>query len=393
MKWVEWVRALIGRRPEWAEKIPRWLWVLIVLASTSAFVLVIMPGGPPPDELPDFFVAKVEGDGGGPQSFATGWVADPDASDAFAGTLEFPSFAETPAGHTDDLPKSVYLWSAYHKIYGRAPPPQNQGSVGSCVSFGTSRAIERTLAVQIALQGRGEEFHPLVEEVSYAGSRVEVGGGRIRGDGSIGAWAAEFSRKWGVVRRGVHGSYDLTTYSPERARSWGRSGVPDDLEPIARQHPVKDVTRVNSWDEAKRALASGYGIAICSDVGFAGMRRDSRGILNASGSWAHCMALDGYHIEANGAEWGHIENSWGADAHSGPVGWGDPNTAGFWTSSKTIDRMLAQKDSWAFADVKGFPARKIDWFAMLPPTKPHQAMVADLLAPQKEMERWFVLAP
>jgi hypothetical protein len=32
--------------------------------------------------------------------------------------------------------------------------------------------------------------------------------------------------------------------------------------------------------------------------------------------------------------------------------------------------MLQAGDSWAFSDVKGFPARKIDWFAMPgPPIK------------------------
>jgi len=72
------------------------------------------------------------------------------------------------------------------------------------------------------------------------------------------------------------------------------------------------------------------------------------------------MALDGYFID-NGNEYGHIENSWGSDAHTGPVGWGEPNTGGFWTDADTIDRMLRQDDSWAFSAVDGFPARKINW--------------------------------
>jgi hypothetical protein len=258
----------------------------------------------------------------------------------------------------------VYLWDAYRKLHGTVPPPQNQNPVGSCVSFGTSRAVERTMAVQIALRRRPEEFYPIVEEVVYAGSRVEVGGGRIKGDGSVGAWAAKFVKGWGVVKRGKHLSYDLTTYDPDRCRSWGRSGVPDDLEAVAREHPVKDVTQVKDWTQAKSALASGYGIAICSNTGFQGMKRDSRGVLEPRGAWAHCMCCDGYHTEPDGSEYGHIENSWGASAHTGPVGWGEPSTAGFWVRSAVVDRMLKQDDSWAFADVRGFPARTIDWFVL-----------------------------
>ena len=188
---------------------------------------------------------------------------------------------------------------------------------------------------------------------------MEIGGGRISGDGSVGAWAAEFVKRWGVVNRGVHGSYDLTGYSESRCREFGQNGVPADLETVAKAHPVKNITQVTNWAEAKKALASGYGIAICSNQGFS-MRRDAKGICRPSGSWAHCMALDGYFIE-NGNEYGHIENSWGADAHTGPVGWGEPNTGGFWADAEVIGRMLRQDDSWAFSAVDGFPARKINW--------------------------------
>lgn len=168
------------------------------------------------------------------------------------------------------------------------------------------------------------ELRDIAEEVTYAGSRVEVGGGRLRGgDGSVGAWAAQFVQKYGVVSREVHGQYDLTKYSESRARSWGNSGVPDDLELVARQHSVRDITLVKTWADAKRALSQGYGIAICSDQGFA-MQRDSRGVAAPKGRWAHCMCLDGYHIDESGNEFGHIENSWGGEYPYRPCGLGHP---------------------------------------------------------------------
>lgn len=316
-----------------------------------------------------------------------GWVDDDDAVKAVQATLPFRVFADTPAGKADDpLPDRVYLWDSYRRLFGHRPPSCNQGPVGTCVSFGTARAIERTLATQIVASGGGkDEWKPLVEEVIYGGSRVEIGKGRIKGDGSVGAWAAQFTREYGVLDRGVHGAYDLTVYSPERARDWGRKGVPDDLEPKAKEHPVKDTTLVKTWAEAKKALASGYGIAVCSSQGFT-KARDANGIARPSGSWAHCMALDGYHVEG-GQEYGHIENSWGADYFSGPVGWGDPPASGFWADSATIGRMLAQGDSWAFSSVKGFPARKLDWFVRDRPRLPAEPRATLQIPPRWQLRR------
>lgn len=331
------------------------------------------PPAPPLPQPPDEpLIIQMTGDNGdadqqvaqalatGRTVYTTGWHEDPAAVAAVSQTLPFRVFADTPAGKVQELPDHVYLWKAYANLPIRGPRSKNQGSVGSCVSFGTNNAIERTVAASIA-NGSRLEFKLLAEEVTYGGSRVEVGGGRIRGDGSVGAWAAQFVQKWGIVAREQHGSHDLREYNESRCRTWGRTGVPAELETLAREHPVRDITRVSTWQEAKQALASGYGIAVCSNQGFT-MRRDSRGVAHPSGSWAHCMCLDGYHVDSDGREYGHIENSWGPSAHSGPVGWGDPPPSGFWAESRVIERMLRAGDSWAFSDVKGFPAKKMDWF-------------------------------
>ena len=80
------------------------------------------------------------------------------------------------------------------------------------------------------------------------------------------------------------------------------------------------------------------------------------------------MCIDGYYVDAGGAEYGHIENSWAKTGyHKGPVGWGSPSNAGFWTDARTIQQMLAQGDSFAYSGVQGFPRRTTpDWFASVP---------------------------
>lgn len=339
---------------DWRTYAIRWGgWAIAFVASVIASYLAGRPLPAPPEP---------------PVWYGQGWVENPDEVARIVAAQPFPSFADTPAGKSgDELPKAVYLWDAYRKLHGgQLPPVKNQGQVGSCVSFGTATAVERTMAAEIAFARRPFEYKRLAEEVIYGGSRVEVGGGRLRGDGSVGAWAADFVRKWGVVARGRYGQHDLTEYSESLCRQYGSKGVPDDLEPTAREHPVQATTLVKTWVDAKKALANGYGIAICSNQGFS-MTRDSRGIAKPQGSWAHCMALCGYHVEGN-SEYGYIENSWGADAHKGPVGWGNPSTAGFWAESSVVERMLKQGDSWAFSSLKGFPARvkELDWYVYAP---------------------------
>lgn len=303
-----------------------------------------------------------------------GWHQDPNAVEAIVKTLKFRTFADTPAGQVQDpLPEQVFLWQIYKKADPRGPPIKNQGQVGSCVSFGTNNAVLRTMVCYITLQqiANGQppdQIKDIVEEATYGGSRIQIGeqkhGARMRGsDGSVGAFAAEWVRDGGLLPREktADGKYDLSTYSESLCRQWGNSGVPADLIAACKVHYVQQTTQVQGWADAKKALASGYGIAVCSNQGFT-MQRDSNGIARASGHWGHCMCLDGY-CAINGAEYGHIQNSWGPNAHTGPVGPGDPDTGGFWAASATVDSMLGAGDSWTFAAVKGFPSQRkeLDW--------------------------------
>lgn len=294
---------------------------------------------------------------------AFGWIDDPESVKAHRACrfCDTEAFAAPYSG-----PDDVFLWDACRTVTGDLLPPRDQKSVGSCVAFGTASAIEHLLCVQIA-NGAGEEYRDLVQEVIYGGSRVEIGGGTIRGDGSIGAWAARFATEYGVIPRGTHGSHDLRAYDETRCRDYGRRGVPDELEPLAKRHPVKSTSNVRSWDECRAAIRNGYPIAVCSSQGFT-MARDADGFCRPSGTWMHCMAIVGIRVGSRPGAF--LLNSWGPTAHSGPRGLGDPSPAGFWADAKTVDRMLKQGDSWAFSAATGFPPRKLNWYAMLTPRSP-----------------------
>lgn len=303
------------------------------------------------------------------QGHAQGWLYDPDAVAAHLAAHNVPTFASTPAGFALlSSDKDVYLWDAAKKVTGSVLPARNQGSVGSCVSFGTASAVEHLLCVQIA-SGRRGEYKDLAQEVIYGGSRVEVGGGKITGDGSIGAWAVEWVTRWGVVPRGVHGRHDLTSYSESRCRTWGRSGVPDDLEPLAKQSAVKGYALVTTFAEADRAIRQGYPVVVCSGQGFR-MTRDADGFCAPSGTWYHCMAFIG--TRGGNRPGLFCLNSWGSSAHTGPRFPPDAPPAGFWVDAKVADKMLGSwKDSFALSDAVGFPKREVlpDWFLAAPPAR------------------------
>lgn len=301
-----------------------------------------------------------------------GWVKDPQVIEANLNPAITGQFADTPAGKAVMGDDDVFLWQAVRKVNNRGPPwypAVDQKDVGCCVGCGWKHAADICQAMQI-VGGTRAEWKPLSVEVIYGGSRVEIGRGQIRGDGSVGAWAAKWVGQYGVAPMEKFGSVDLSTFSPARAREFGRTGVPADIEDAAKLHPVKAAALVKSWADVKRAIQQGYPVAVCSDQGFS-MTRDRDGFARASGSWAHCMCICG--VRKGPREGGFILNSWGDTAHTGPVWPADAPVAGFWADAAVIDRMVRQGDSFALADLQGFPARPVplDWgFGRAEPARP-----------------------
>ena len=223
-----------------------------------------------------------------------GWIRDPAAAESIANKLPCPHFRDTEAFHeNDDIagPEDVFLWDACRKVTGELLPPRDQGNIGACVGFGTAAAVEHLSCVQAASDA-SESYRELAPEIIHAGSRVEIGGGQIRGDGSVGAWAAQFVHDYGVLPRDKYPHLDLTKYDAKRCRRLGNTGVPSDLEPIAQQHPVRAITNVRTFEECRAAIRNGYPMIVCSSQGFT-MARDAEGFCQPQGTWMHCMAIVG----------------------------------------------------------------------------------------------------
>lgn len=290
----------------------------------------------------------------------TGWVHDPDAVDNYLATLRRPVFGVSAHSLNESGRGAVaLLHKCVERVAGRFPVRLQ--TIGDCVSQGYATGVDVLKCVEIDLAGESEQWvAETASEPIYAASRVEIGGGRLSGDGSVGAWAAKAVAELGTVCRQRIGSVDLTTYDGDRARRWGRrgAGVPDSIEPAMREHLVRSVSLVSTYEEARDAIANGYPVPVCSTQGFQS-RRDADGFARPSGSWAHCMAF-----VAVDDEFGRpgllCVNSWGPGWIRGPVRHGQP-AGSFWVDADVADRMLRARDSFALSNFEGYPARNLDY--------------------------------
>lgn len=304
-----------------------------------------------------------------------GWVNDPAAAiqgrglvQAIQGVpLSFADAAPQLAEAADD-DRDVVFWKAEEAILKSIQRSWNQGQVGTCVSFGFGRGCNDLILLQCVAGKSQWPGTTVATEPIYAGSRVEVGGGRISGDGSVGSWALAWLMKWGVLLRKTYGSIDLTLYSESRSRDWGRRGCPDELEPVAKQFPVKKGVQVRTTDEAWKLLGNFNPIPVCSNVGF-----DSplvEGFCEAAGSWGHCMLTRGRVLARRRGSLQRaypIQNSWGAYLRGEPFyidrnGDKQPLPEGcFLADEEDYARILRADDSYAIDDANGFAPRNLDW--------------------------------
>lgn len=281
--------------------------------------------------------------------------------------------------------KNVFLFQNLQKEIGeivphwQGPAPEDgaQGE-GDCVGQASAMGCDVLAATDIHDLGQREKFVAKASvEMIYAGSRVEIGGGQIRGrGGSHGEWAAQYLRDYGVLHRLKYAkgddSIDLTGYHPGRSRKYRDAGVPDWLESIAKEHPVKEYTQPKSGQEALDAVCARQPVLMCSSYAFQD-QRDAQGFcmpylgggktrrgwrfVSARIQWWHAMILTGALLEG-GRVGGLIQNSHGA-WNSGPRPHDIPEGS-FFVDLEYLDLMVKDWfDCWALGSYEGHQAAQM----------------------------------
>ena len=293
-----------------------------------------------------------------PLAQQSGWLGPEAVAEAAPLVEAMPDFRiiqEMPGIVRDNSRKRVVLWEAMKQANGGRHLKNVRQEIGDCVSWGYRNAVAYLLAVAV-VTGDASEFQDIYPPFIYGTSRVQVGGGRLSGDGSLGAWASKAVHEFGVLSVEADG---VPRYSGSIAREWGRRGPPEKFLGIADEFTVETVSQITTPEDARDAICNGYPVPICSQFGSRTFyQKDGRWIARGDASWAHCMCLIGYDGSAS-EPYFYCLNSWGTDAHEPPMN-GEP-PGGFWITWQQADRILRGGDSFALSNFAGFKARDLDF--------------------------------
>lgn len=241
----------------------------------------------------------------------------------------------------------IMLYRAWYDVIGKYPDYPAQ-QIGDCVSFGHGHANDLLQCIEICFS-EPAEYRETDTEFIYGESR-KVSHNLGWSDGSYGAAAVKAMLTVGVVSREMLGPDGV--YSGERAKSWGWSGPPADVEKKAGSYKLGAVARVPDWQTLVSAIWNGQPVTICSNQGFT-LERDSQGFCRAHGTWGHCMFIAGLRFDRPGAL---ICQSWGPDSPSGPTALDQPSFS-FWADKSVIEHILGYGDSWALSKAAEFVPR------------------------------------
>ena len=232
-------------------------------------------------------------------------------------------------------------------------PYNERQTTGDCVSHGTRNACDISRAVEIDVAKEREAW------IAKGATEAIYGYRGFSGQGMSCARAAEFVSKVGgiVVRKNYTGIADFSKYNGNLGAGWGGRGLPDKVLDLANDHQIKTASLIRTIEEARDALANGYGLAVCSNYGFSNSR-DKKGFARVSGNWAHCMAWIA--CDDTGPEPAFlVQNSWGKWNDGGHPEWGPIPDGSFLIHADAAEGMLKQNGSYAFSNFNGFPLQKL----------------------------------
>ena len=226
-------------------------------------------------------------------------------------------------------------------------------TTGDCVSHSTRNAVDVTRAVEMHVEGEPESW------VARGATEAIYGCRGHGGQGMSCSRAATFvSQSGGVlVRKNYPGVADFSKYNGSMGARWGSRGLPDKVIDEAEKHKIKTVSLVKTVEEARDALANGYGLSVCSGYGFSN-KRDSKGFARKSGGWNHAMAWTACDDTGNEPAF-LVQNSWGKFNSGGHPEWGPIPDGSFLIHADIAAGMLRGNGAYAFSSFNGFPPQEL----------------------------------
>jgi len=229
--------------------------------------------------------------------------------------------------------------------------PSERQTTGDCVSHAIRNAIDITRAVEIDIKGETEAFITRSATENVYQSRSHMGQGMTCSGGS-----RYVNSQGGVLLRKKYPDCDLSKYNSSLG---AKKRIPKSIYiNEASKHPVETISLISSIEEARDAIANGYGLAGCSGIGFSSTR-DKYGIAKRGKGWNHAMAWIA--CDDTGEVYDEmlflIQNSWGP-WNRGPKRHGQPDGS-FWVREKDAKSILAARGTFAYSSVKGFPAKQL----------------------------------
>lgn len=294
------------------------------------------------------------------------WVNDQKAVEAVMSKIPNPYLGQVSQSIKGlGKGKSRFL-NVYVEAFNNGVYPTRTQETGDCVSFADAGVVDGLKATEILLGDENEAWEGLTStEDIYYGSRVLIGKGQLGGQqGSVGAWAVEYSCTYGSLIKKKYPFADLSVYSGQRANEWGkpRFQAPKGMLEAAALHKARQYTLVLTWEELRDSLYSGYPIIICSNQGFSNVR-DSQGFAKPNDVWPHALLCIGY-TEETGRPGALIVNSWGV-WNSGPRNFSNIPTipeGSFFVDAQVIEKkMLSARDSWSLSGFNGYQPQDLDF--------------------------------
>lgn len=269
----------------------------------------------------------------------------------------------------------VDLCDIYKEVTGQEFDDTDQNPNGTCVTHGNSKAGNLAVA---CMAKAGEITHPGADfamEPTYGLMRFEIGYKKYNsnlyrsGDGGVGSWCVEALLEYGFLLMKKYGNIDLSYYDKQRVLQYGRNGCPDELEPIAKEKPLKNAVLLNDANQAWRLIGQLNPLVHCSNQGFS-MSRNSDGTCRANDTWPHCAIWDGRFTLPNGSKVLRYGNSWQGGRHrkgylgdpiTVPGKYGPIKLSGcqFLVPLDVVGSMIRTgKETYAFEGVNGFKKRR-----------------------------------